>query len=952
MSIPPKSIEELQPLLDQLISPDIYVRMQGADKLRQIGKQAENALQDLWGAFEIEPENQVRIRLFRAIQTVANDNIVIVEKLKLHIQSPDHSKQLGAIEALAEVGPDAQFVLPTLVEQLKNNRDQTIQQTLSRAILAVEIDKTRLITAIQPILAEPVVYLFPFFDQIARSNPSESDKQKLLDDLWQALETNGDSASIADLLASIFRLSRDHEQFFDQLVKNQQVVEWKKCHIFYIPYLVQDSQYALKRWWEKDPELALNLVLGGLRNQFASYYTSMFLVYISQSIGENEHERVLTALEDSIKAYGVGFEALGTIGGPDRVNQVIEKSTGPFDVIGRYLINTRQALESLWGKDKGAVIRCLLPLLQSGGEWEISPVADWLRDNAEQIPNNSYNAVIKALQPTINESPETRTKKEAALIQIRQYERKILQKPLFEVLDKEADVDSQSEAVQKLLQLKSREVTRDLVNRWVHWLAGGDKPLLTETTAEYLRMSTQAVLPLVDHFSKKLELDFQLKRAILEQKISPAHFDTIKEVYKEFEDREDKIKGKQEYFESQAQNLLASMENRSAAFINLKSQAVEMEWNWITIVEKTVEQLFQEELSVREERARQRIVKQLADMSDRRFFDANEQHEEIKNELSKHAVPVIAARLPKEADVNIRENSARLLGNVSGREAIDALVLAVVGEERTRAARQELLAKYYLDPSKQRSEEAAQILAHAVDDARQTLQVLRWLNIVVFIVGIVLLLTGTITAVVSQELATRVIGGLAGLGGLAGILIEMVKSPLDRIQNAMANLVQIETAFTSFIWELNLNGTFIQSQYVAEGVITDGEIGQTVKRIEDAMTLAMNQVSVYTKVGQQRVISRIYDLSPAAGPSGSTVIVHGQHLTGDKTEKKEKTGILIVDHKPIKAEKLNWKDQEVSFKLPNKINGAEKFNGTVWISLLVDGMETNALPFHVIEDGK
>ena len=199
-------------------------------------------------------------------------------------------------------------------------------------------------------------------------------------------------------------------------------------------------------------------------------------------------------------------------------------------------------------------------------------------------------------------------------------------------------------------------------------------------------------------------------------------------------------------------------------------------------------------------------------MSDSRFFDTDEQHEEIKNELSKHAVPVMAARLPKEADVNIRENSARLLGNVSGREAMDALVLAVVGDERTRAARQELLAKYYLDPSKQRSEEAAQILAHAVADARQTLRILRWLNITVFVVGILLLLTGTITALISQELATRVIGGLAGLGGLAGILVEMIKSPLDRIQNAMANLVQIETAFTSFIWELNLNGTFIQSQ--------------------------------------------------------------------------------------------------------------------------------------------
>ena len=311
---------------------------------------------------------------------------------------------------------------------------------------------------------------------------------------------------------------------------------------------------------------------------------------------------MLKALEDSIKAYGVGLEALGAIGGPDRVNQLIEKSTEQFDMIGRYLINTRQVLQDLWERNKGAVIRCLLPLLQSGEGWEISAVADWLRDKAEQIPPDSYNAVIQALQPKKDEPPETATKKQAALIQVRQDQRKILQKPLFDVLDREADVDSQSESVQKLLQIKSREVTRDLVSRWFQWLASGDKPLLAETTTEYLRMSTEAVLPLVDHFSKKLELDDRLKRAIVQQEISPTHFELIGAVYPKLADRERESPLVEEYFQSQAQNLLGSLENRSAAFNNLKSEATEMRWNWTKIVEKTVEQLFREELSEREER--------------------------------------------------------------------------------------------------------------------------------------------------------------------------------------------------------------------------------------------------------------------------------------------------------------------------------------------------------------
>lgn len=530
-------------------------------------------------------------------------------------------------------------------------------------------------------------------------------------------------------------------------------------------------------------------------------------------------------------------------------------------------------------------------------------------------------------------------------------------KSLFAVLNRTPNIEKWNDAIRKLIDLNSQDVTRDIVIRWVKWIAWDEsyKLLIAETTADYLRMSPQAVLPLVDQFSMKLELDFDLKWYIASQGIPSSFSNMIIKIYPELGDRRRKVPNQpKSYYESQGKDLLNSLENRSSAFKDLKLQAIKMRWNWRVIVEKTIELLFQEELPVREAKVRERILKLLAEMSDSRFFDKVQESIEIemKKELTKNAVPVMAALLPKETDINMREKMARILCNVSGpeaQEAIDALVSVIVGDERTRAARQELLAKYYLDPSKQRSEEAAQILAHAVDDARQTLRVLRWLNIIVFIVGILLLLTGTITAVINQELATRVIGGLAGLGGLTGIMVEMINSPLDRIQNAMANLVQIETAFTSFIWELNLNGTFIQSQYVAEGKLTDDEIGQTVKRIEGAMTLAMNQVSVYTKVGQPRVISRIYDVSPAACPTNSMVTVYGQNLTGDKTEKKKETGILFIDHKPIKVEKLDWKDQEVSFKLPEKINGIEKFIGLVWISLLVDGMETNALPFNVIE---
>ena len=241
-----------------------------------------------------------------------------------------------------------------------------------------------------------------------------------------------------------------------------------------------------------------------------------------------------------------------------------------------------------------------------------------------------------------------------------------------------------------------------------------------------------------------------------------------------------------------------------------------------------------------------RIARQLADMSDPRFFGGDGRHVRIQDELRKHAIPALARRLRDETDLEARESLARALANLGGREAVDAVVRAVVDEEKKRTARQDLLAEYYLNPSRKQSDEAAKILSRAVEDARNTLRLLKTLNTAFFGVGVTVLLVGIFTSLFNAESGTRLTGALTGLGGLAGVLAQLIFNPLDRIQKAMTDLVQLETAFMSFIWELNLNGTYIQSQYVAEGILTDEEIGKTINRIESAMNLTMSLVSTHT----------------------------------------------------------------------------------------------------------
>lgn len=490
---------------------------------------------------------------------------------------------------------------------------------------------------------------------------------------------------------------------------------------------------------------------------------------------------------------------------------------------------------------------------------------------------------------------------------------------LWEALHKEIDLESikkkfesQSEN-QKIVNIRrlankntlgSRDAVAFLVNKWVDWICQEIEPRLVELTSEALRDNEHAVLPLVEHFIKNWDTPQRDFRLNIREAIS------------------------------------------GGSPISLLSQ----------------KDMDQETRLENQLRVRRRIAKQLADMSDQRFFDTPElgfKYASILQELKDHAVPALVRRLPEEKDVEILENMSRTLLYTREREAVDALIKEIIGEERTRRARQDLLAQYYLEPSKRRSEQAAEILNKAIRESKRTLRLLQYLNITVVVVGLAILFGGVLLSMRSEDAAQRVIGGLAAMGGLAGVVYQLIRDPLNRIQNANSKLVQMETAFTSFIWELNLNGTFIQSSYVDSGILADDEIEATIDRIENAMELTMKLVSIHTEEGGQRLVTRLNKLEPAAGEMDCLVTIFGQHLLGDETQKSASTrglslnqgeifkGIVAINHTPIDGGRTEWKSNQVEFKLPKSING-KPLGETVWVSLFVDGMETNALPFRVI----
>lgn len=122
---------------------------------------------------------------------------------------------------------------------------------------------------------------------------------------------------------------------------------------------------------------------------------------------------------------------------------------------------------------------------------------------------------------------------------------------------------------------------------------------------------------------------------------------------------------------------------------------------------------------------------------------------------------------------------------------------------------------------------------------------------IIFAVGLVIIGIGLAAALTGDDVSSRVVGLLAALGTLGGLIVQLIYNPLDRIQTSVARMVQLETAFTNFIWELNLNSTYIQSLYVANGRLNDTSIAKTIERMEHAMMLTVKTVQITGNAGQQ-----------------------------------------------------------------------------------------------------
>lgn len=615
-----------------------------------------------------------------------------------------------------------------------------------------------------------------------------------------------------------------------------------------------------------------------------------------------------------------------------------------LDDISKYYIliqNFRAKFNSYWIGNREKALEFIIDGLRKLNAGLSRILISWLNDQAHLIKERINDLILELEKTPLSEYPEEKKAREEVL-EIFNKRKRIISLDVFKDW-KSKDIDIIIFSIRKIIEAGKDDIKasyRRLFDTWIEWMADDRKEFVEAAMDEMSKAkeSHNTIQYLVGLLSRDFSKDLKI-RALITEKMIPEKIRAYnmgglafdQEVENELNIWTAKIKS--EYGDQYNEKPIEELKNRKR-------------------LNETIDWVVNEEANRRELNARREISRRLAEMSDEALAESdhavtNIDHplNKVKRELKKFAVPEISKKLNTEKDTEVRENYARILGNIGGREAVDAIARAVAGEERNRAARQDLLSKYYLEPSKARSEEAAKILSDAVEEAKRTLRLLQITNTITFAVGILLLVGGVTIAVLYPDKWTKLAGALASLGGLTGVIIHLLRTPLDRIQTAMANLVQIETAFTSFIWELNLNGTYIQSQYVAEGILQDSDIAKTVDRIEGAMSLAMSLVSVYTHNGEGAK-GHISSITPALTKGGTEVRIRGDHLKGVYSDKKD-NGIIAIDHEPINAAIKEWSDKEVSFVIPEKLDEAEEPK-TYKVSLFIDGVETNSLPLKVV----
>ncbi|MCB9291704.1 MAG: hypothetical protein H6559_01025 [Lewinellaceae bacterium] len=368
------------------------------------------------------------------------------------------------------------------------------------------------------------------------------------------------------------------------------------------------------------------------------------------------------------------------------------------------------------------------------------------RWEAGDFPN--HNDLLPVILATVNhEDPEVSAQASAFL----KRKSDVIQDRLNDLIKDLNQEDKASELMASAIEYGSEAALKAILEKCVIWVASDKNGTLVDRASHKARYVPGAVLALTNLLNNRQDLskEAEVRDYVFHKVLDDQQNPTVKRVFEDKKLDKDELDN---HTTNEIYRWCYSLRERSKAYADIvasQDDAVRRP-DGSLIPEATfsmgqamLKLLMEEQMKEREIAVQKWITHLLGEMSDRWFFedkDKTDIYTKIKSQLERLAIEPLSKRLPKEENLDIRENLVKILGNIGGRVAVDALVRTVTGEERERAARQELLSEYYLKPSKARSEEASILLNDAVDNAKKTMRLLQQLNVRTFATGVVLIM--------------------------------------------------------------------------------------------------------------------------------------------------------------------------------------------------------------------
>lgn len=156
-------------------------------------------------------------------------------------------------------------------------------------------------------------------------------------------------------------------------------------------------------------------------------------------------------------------------------------------------------------------------------------------------------------------------------------------------------------------------------------------------------------------------------------------------------------------------------------------------------------------------------------------------------------------------------------GSDDTNKAMATAALKEIGGEEAFNSLEEILQSRYIKPSNDLQEASFQVFTDTIDRMRRNYEAGIRMNRVIFWLGIGVVVIGIGSALFGQD--GGVIFGTAGvIAGLGTLVSQFLFGPLNRLQNALNELVQIEVAFVTFMHRLLQARSIFEQQYLSENI--------------------------------------------------------------------------------------------------------------------------------------